>query len=130
MDQRLLQASRIAIGFAQGIFLFALQRTLISYVWPATSSYLFASLLTAGFFAPLIVISGLGNLRARTLCLWALSAAAICAVLASYDVYRAVLPWPPRVGAFAHLPSFWVWTGLAAVIFVVESLVVAAGRGR
>lgn len=132
MDQRVLQTSRIIIGLAQGILLYGMHWSFNAHVWPATNGYLFAPLLTAGFFVPLIVISGLGNLRIRTLCIWGLTTATICVLLAVYDVYRTpfLLLYGNTTG-LPHVtpsPSLALW--LAALLFICDNLVVAADADR
>jgi hypothetical protein len=127
MDQRVLQTSRIAIGLAQGILLYGLHRSFNAHVWPATNEYVFAPLLTAGFFLPLIAISGLGNLRTRTLCIWLVVAAALCVLLAIYGIYRMpVLSTPPAMPRVLGLPPIW----LAALLFIADNLVVSADADR
>lgn len=129
MDQRVLQSSRIAIGLAQGLFLYGLQRAFVHKGWPATDGYLYAPLLTAGFFVPLIAISGLGNLRTRTLWIWLAAATALCVLLAVYDMYRM-----PHLNGFIAAPRLTpsapltVW--LAALLFIGDNLVVAADADR
>jgi hypothetical protein len=123
MDQRTLQSTRIAIGLAQGLFLYGLQRAAVTHVWPATNRYFFAALLTAGFFVPLIAISGLGNLRSRTLWIWLAVSTALCVLLPIYSVYR--MPAPNVMAAFWAPP---VW--LAALLFICDNLVVAADADR
>jgi hypothetical protein len=129
MDQRVLQTSRLAIGLAQGLFLYGLQRAFVNKGWPATDGYLFAPLLTFGFFVPLIAISGLGNLRIRTLWIWLAAATALCVLLAIYDMYRM-----PHLNGFIAAPRLTpsapltVW--LAVLLFIGDNLVVAADADR
>lgn len=129
MDQRVLQNTRIAIGFAQGLLLYALQRAFMTRGWPATDGYIFAPLLAAGFFVPLIAISGLGNLRMRTLWIWLVAATALCGLLTVYDIYR--VPFMNGVaGALRIVPQPLTVVGLAALLFICHSLVVAADADR
>lgn len=130
MDPRVLQSYRLAIGLAQGLFLFGLQQAFASQSWPATNAYVFAPLLMAGLFVPLIAISGLGNLRLRTLTIWLAVATLVCVCLAGYSIYRmptfGVTPptrtWP------VLLPQFVVY--LAALLFIADNLVVAGDADR
>ncbi len=129
MEQRVLQSSRIFIGLAQGILLYWLHWAYNAHVWPASNGYLFAPLVTAGFFVPLIAISGLGNLRQHTLWIWTLTAAAICALLAIYDVYR--MPLLNVVVTTPHLvPTASMVLWLAALLFIGDNLVVAGDADR
>lgn len=123
MDQRSLQLTRLGIGLAQGIVLYIVTKTTAG-----ANPYTTAALMAAGFFVPLIVISGLGNLRPRVLLTWAVFATAMCVSLAVYDIYRS--PVPQRIGWLNNAPSFWLWIGLAALVFVIDSLVVAADADR
>lgn len=130
MDQRVLQSYRLVIGLVQGLFLFGLQHAFVTHSWPATHGYLYAALVTFGFFVPLIAIAGLGNLRPRTLAIWLAAAALICVALSLYSVYRA----PPA--RFAT-PA-WAWPSLtfpffislAALLFIIDNLVVAGDVDR
>ncbi|MBS0535547.1 MAG: DUF4153 domain-containing protein [Proteobacteria bacterium] len=126
MDPRSLQTYRLAIGLAQGLFLFALQRAYLTHTWPATDAYFFAPLLSAGFFIPLIATSGLGNVRPRTLSIWLAIATLICICLSVYDIYR--MPGFGPAPVLRLLPSVAVW--LAALLFIADKLVVAGDRER
>lgn len=75
-----------------------------------------------------MAVAGLGNLRSRTLGAWVLVAAACCAGLAVYDIYRE-----PLIGARSQssfLPAPVLWPALGFVLFVVHSLIVAAEADR
>jgi hypothetical protein len=134
MDQRVLQTSRIVIGLAQGILLYWLHWSFNAHVWPATNGYVFAPLLAAGFFLPLIAVSGLGNLRTRTLCIWLAVAAMLCGLLAIYDIYRMPALSTPLLNmpnaTLRVTPSASLAICLAALLFIADNLVVAADADR
>ena len=82
------------------------------------------------FFVPTLVISGLGNLRPRTLIVWGAVATAICAGLAYYDILRDPVthfgvPQMPRI-----VPTATMWFSLSAILFIVHTLTVAGDADR
>lgn len=129
MDQRVLQSYRLVIGLTQGLFLFSLQHAFVTHSWPATNAYLFAALVAFGFFVPLIAISGLGNLRLRTLAVWLAVAAVICATLAAYSIYRTPVGYAPTTRAWTSL-SFSFFVSIAALLFIADNLVVSGDADR
>ena len=121
-----LAGTRIAIGLAQGLVLYLLYRAGKELLWPATMPLLFVPLLMLSIFAPVLAISGLGQLPRRRLLQWVLFAAAVMAGLAFYDVWRmegARLPTPKPV---AVEPSPQLCFFLAAGCFIAHALVLAA----
>src|SRR5215470_4036637 len=77
--------ARLVIGLAQGAALYSLYRAFDAHVWPATDGLIFAPLLLVFLFVPLVLVQGLGEMRLRTLIVWAIAAAAILAALGWYD---------------------------------------------
>jgi hypothetical protein len=123
---------RAAIGLAQGFALYLLYQAFESRLWPATDPVVFAPLLTAGIFVPLIAVSGLCNMRMRTLAIWVAAAAALCAGLAIYDIFRDP---NPAQGAFLYgsprlIPTTQLWTALAAGLFILHSLIASGETDR
>ncbi len=120
---------RACVGLAQGVALYLLYRAAEIKGWPATEPHTFAALLAVALFVPVVVVVGLGNLRMRILAVWVVLAAACCAGLAVYDVFRE-----PLIGARNQsnvlLPAPVVWLGLIFVLFVVHSLIAAAEADR
>jgi len=116
---------RAAIGLVQGIALFGLVFAWDAKVWPATSPIVNAPLVTAAFFVPLIVLVGIGNLRARSLAIWTAAALVLCAGLAAYDIYR-----DPNAGAAKVVPAAVVWLALAGGLFIADAFVVASAVDR
>lgn len=129
MDQRVLQSYRLVIGLAQGLFLFGLQHAFVTHSWPATNIHLFAGLIAFGFFVPLIAISGLGNLRLRTLAIWLTVAALICVTLSVYSVYRAFGGSAPAPRVWTSLPGP-LFFSITALLFIIDNLVVAGDADR
>jgi len=116
--------SRAAIGLLQGLALYGLLRAAETKSWPATDPLLYAPLVTACAFVPLVAIVGLGNLRPRALALWTAIAIAACAGLAAYDIFR-----DPDAGV-RHDPQPLLWAALTAGLFIAHSLIVAGGSDR
>jgi hypothetical protein len=90
---------------------------------------IFAPLATASVYIPLIAITGFGSLRARTLGIWLSLATALCVGLAVYDVVRS--PTAAFGSPQPHiLPTSGLWVSVAAIIFIVHSLVAAGDADR
>lgn len=122
-----IAAIRIGIGLLQGLLLYLLYRAGTDMAWPATVPRLFIPLLLAAIFAPVLVISGLGQLNRRQLLLWTGAAAAVVAALAFYDVWRMEGAWRPPMGPKprAPEPSPQLCLSLVAGLFIAHSLVLA-----
>ncbi|MEW6762325.1 MAG: DUF4153 domain-containing protein [Pseudomonadota bacterium] len=121
-----LAGTRIAIGLVQGLVLYLLYRAGKELLWPATMPLLFVPLLMVSIFAPVLAISGLGQMPRRRLLQWVMFAAAVIACLAFYDVWRMIgarLPTPKPV---AVEPSPQLCFFLAAGCFIAHALVLAA----
>ena len=119
-----LGPTRIVIGLAQGLLLYLLYTAAQDKTWPATVPLLFGPLAMLGLLLPVILISGLGHLSRRQLTAWALSAAAVIALLAAYDMWR-------RLGGTeweAGKPSGMLTFCLAVGFFIAHALVLAASR--
>ena len=120
--------TRFGVGVLQGAALYVLHRARESRGWPATEPLVFAPLASVAIFVPLIIVTGLGHLRPRTLVSWAGTSALLCASLAFYDLYRAspedfnTIPFVqgPRI-----LPSPGLWIALTAGLFITQSLIIA-----
>src|SRR5512145_1194561 len=120
--------TRALVGLAQGIALYLLYRASETRGWPATEPLAFAGLLVPAVFVPVMVVAGMGNLRARTLAVWALLAAAVCTGLGVYDIFRDPLDIYGRQPRIAPSPALWACLGL--VIFIGHALIVAAEAER
>lgn len=116
--------ARFTVGLLQGLALVVLLQAAQQQVWPATDPLVFAPVLVALFFVPAIVISGLGNLRPRTLAVWAIAATALCVGLALHDAVHADSTGRGMFGTY-RAPSRALWSSLAAILFMIHSLVVS-----
>jgi hypothetical protein len=133
-DKLMLPSARVGVGLLQGLALLALWEAAEQKTWPATEPFLFAPLLTVAVFIPPLLISGLGNLRPRTLFVWAAVAVILCAGLAIYDIYRDPilsgnsfqLVFPANGSIERISPSWVLWLSLAAILFIVHTLIVSA----
>jgi hypothetical protein len=119
--------TRLVIALLQGLALLVLQQAAQHRFWPATDGPIFAALWATAFFIALLAISGLGNLRPRTLAIWAIAATILCASIAAYDIWRRPdviigLRATPTPNIF---PDFATWAALAAILFIVHTLIVA-----
>jgi len=121
-----LGSTRIGIGLVQGLLLYLLYTAAQDKAWPATVPLLFGPLAMLGLLLPVILISGLGHLSRRQLTAWALSAAAVIALLAAYDMWR-------RLGGHdweGGKPSGMLTLCLAVGFFIAHALVLAASHER
>jgi uncharacterized protein DUF4153 len=119
--------ARPTVGLLQGIALYLLQQAVEAKAWPATDGLIFAPLLTAAIFVPVIVVAGLENLRPRTLAVWALAATAVCAGLAAYNIFRD----PTNGSAIGRIiPTASLWFSVATILFIVHSLIASGEAER
>ncbi len=134
-DARPLAIVRLIIGLVQGIALYLLYFAFDHHGWPATNGAIFAPLLLVSVFIPLLLGLAVGNMRVRTLLVWALVAATIVAGLAWYDIWRS-WPWEydwrngqqtvaPRI-----LPSFPMFLFTAIGLFIAHALVAGGDADR
>jgi hypothetical protein len=128
-----LGLARLAVGLAQGMALYGLSHAATARTWPATDGPLYAALLMALLFAPLVIIGGLGHLRRVTLALWFLAAVAIAAGLAGYGVATAIAP-PSLAGVVPPTqrlaPDAPVFLAVMAFQFIAHHLIVPADARR
>ncbi len=127
MTLQRIAITRAATGLAQGFALYFLYRATEAKLWPATDPQLFSPLLMVSVFVPLIVVAGLGNLRPRTLAAWTAIATVLCAGLAAYAIFRnRGVPFPQTPAIALQEPLL----PLAAILFILHSLIVAAEADR
>ena len=117
--------SRIAVGFLQGVVLYLLYQAGVKKVWPASDGVLFAALLMVATFVPVMIVAGLGNLRLRTLAIWTIVAVLLCAATGAYDIVRAPVQYLGSRPTPRLMPSVPLGFCLAAILFIVHSMVVA-----
>jgi hypothetical protein len=125
-----LVVARMAIALAQAGVLFILYRTTVWKVWPATDGHVFAPMLAGAIFVPVVAIAGMANLRTRTIAIWLAALLVLCIGIAFFDIFQ-----DPSVGGYNPVglriaPRQATWAGLAAIIFIVHSLISAGDTER
>jgi hypothetical protein len=134
---------RIAIGLVQGLCAWWLLRlvapsnSVIARALPVQTSFwserhpiLFAALGLVTAFVPAIAVAELGRMRRKTLTLYLVTAGAVVATLAAYDLWRSpqeILWNDEHVRVW---PSFQVTFCIALGLFVVNQLLEHRERGR
>lgn len=123
-----LAAIRIGIGLIQGLVLYLLYRSAsdaTALAWPATQPSLFAALVLAAAFAPIMLLAGVGRMGWKTLALWGAVAAAVLALLGWHDAAQQASDYfrPPYL-------RFPVVAFAAAALFIAHHLIVPAVQGR
>lgn len=92
--------------------------------WPATDPLVFMPLTLVAVFVPVIVILGLGSIRARPLAIWTAISVAVISGLGFHAAWRGAVP--AYAGEESNLPSVWLWLALAASVYIAHALVVDA----
>ena len=105
-----LGATRLLIGLAQGVALFAL------HTWPAHDSWLFAALSLAVTYVPVTALVGVGQLRPATFTGWIVASVGLIAFTTWHAVAR-------EVGAY---DSVLLDFALSPILFVAYHLIAAA----
>ncbi|HJV43890.1 DUF4153 domain-containing protein [Caulobacter sp.] len=111
--------TRLAIGLAQGIVLFLLQKVDEAKTWPATQPMLYAPLLVCALMVPLIPLAALSAIRRNALIAWSAVAAALAAIMAIHAAWAGAQP--DRLGAGPLSPP--VFIAVAALLFIAHHLV-------
>lgn len=119
-------AIRLAIGLAQGIALFLLQKADESKAWPATVPMLYAPLLVCALMVPLLPLAALSAMRRATLIAWTAVAAGLTAILAVHAAWTGAEP--QRLGAGPLSPPIFI--AAAALLFIAHHLVQPADAAR
>ncbi|MEN5146167.1 DUF4153 domain-containing protein [Brevundimonas diminuta] len=123
-----LAVVRIGIGLLQGLILYLLYRSAsdsAALIWPATQPSLFAALVLAAAFAPVMLLAGVGRMGLRALALWGAVAAAALALMGWHDAAQQATDYfrPPYL-------RFPVVAFAAAALFIAHHLIVPAIEGR
>jgi hypothetical protein len=127
MPSRSIAFARLAVGIGQGVALWYLQRAFDAQSWPATDGFVFAPLMAIAILLPIIVVTGLGNLRSGTLAVWTVAATVLCAGLAVYDIFRD----PTGGGTTLRiLPGPELWLVLIVMLFIGNALIVSGDADR
>ena len=126
-SERAIFAARLAVGLLQGLALYLLYLSMDHKVWPATDGYVFAPLLFIALFAPLVAVTGLGNLRWTTLAMWTTAVVVLTSAAAWYGIWRAPQDWSgtPRIAPDALL--FLVTFGW---LFIAHALIAGGDQDR
>ena len=92
--------------------------------WQATHAWLFAPMLLVASFVPILVQAGIGQMRARTLAVWAVASALVIIALGCHDATRG------RVADYQSEEIFWpwfrLWVALIPALFIAHVLVADA----
>ena len=119
-----LASVRIGIGLIQGLVLYLLYRSASdsqALAWPATQPPLFAALVLAALFTPVMLLAGVGRMGWKTLALWGAVAAAVLALMGWHDAAQQASEYfrPPYL-------NFPVLAFAAAALFIAHHLIVPA----
>lgn len=123
-------AGRIGIGLVQGLALWGLIECWKHHLWPATQPTLYAAVLLAAAFGPLIIHAGLGRMRPLTLAVLTVALALCAAAFAWHDVARQVIAPSPGEGATAPTSGFAIFLFSAAFMFIGHHLAAPADAAR
>jgi hypothetical protein len=118
---------RLGIGLVQGLALLILYQAADGKSWPATDGLVFGPLVTVAAAIPLLVISGLGNIRPRGLIIWAVIATIGCVGFGIYGIISD--PVVAQYGAAPMpriVPTVMALFSIATILFVVHGFIVAA----
>ena len=121
-------AGRVATGLIQGVVLYLLTEAAADKAWPADTPALYAALLLAFSFAPVIVIGGLGRIRPIPLAVWTVVAAAVLAAFAWHDIDAGI--WSGLPDKTRLTPAFPIFFFGAVFVFVGHHLVGPADEAR
>ena len=119
------------IGLVQGLALLILYQAADDKTWPATDGLVFGPLVTVAAAIPLLVISGLGNIRPRGLIIWAVIATIGCVGFGIYGIIS-----DPVVAQFSSapipriVPTVMTLFSIATILFIVHGFIVAAEADR
>ena len=118
---------RLGVGLVQGLALLILYQAFDDKTWPATDGLVFGPLVTVAAAIPLLVISGVGNIRPRGLIIWAVIATIGCVGFSIYSIIS-----DPVVAQFSGaptpriVPTVMTLFSIATMLFIVHGFIVAA----
>ena len=111
LSSRPLALSRVGIGLVQGLALYGMSEW-DKQLAQGVPSVLFCALAMVVLFLPIVLLGGLGSLKARVLVIWSLVAATVAAGLGAYNG----LAGPLELAGREH------WPAPALVIFTAVGL--------
>src|SRR5262245_14604892 len=115
-------AIRNIIGLLQGLILcFLYNASQTPTHWPVTSPSLFLPMVMVTLFVPLLIMQSIGNMRTKTLVIWATTASIILSGIAYYAVFRRGfnLPDTPELVFFNFI-----------VLFIAHALVLSGDHDK
>ena len=121
---------RLATGLLQGLALYFLSVASDDKTWPATDGFVYAPLLFAAIYVPLIVSAGIGNLRATTLAAWTLLATAFVAAAAWYAIWQWPVEWTGVDQRVRISPEFPLFFFALVALYIAHVLIAAADADR
>jgi hypothetical protein len=122
---------RLGIGLVQGFALLVLYQAADDKSWPATNGLVFGPLVTVAAAIPLLVISGLGNIRPRGLIIWAVIATVGCVGFGIYGIVSdSVVAQFSSAPIPRIVPTALSLFSIAAILFIVHGFIVAAEADR
>ena len=116
-----LGVTRIAVGLAQGVALYALSETR-RHLTGDSGRLIFGALAMVLLFAPIVFLGAFGAMRRRTLILWTVGAALLLAVVGGYDGYIHNI-YPARIPQWPVPPMLLL---APAGLFIAHYLILAA----
>ncbi len=120
---------RVGIGLLQGLgFWWLAWASTGTHHWPATEPALFRVLVLTTSFVPVVLLTGLGAMRTRTLVIWTLVAVAATAAFGAFDSLQETARY--RATDANPSPSFPVVLATATFLFIAHRLVGAADTER
>jgi Domain of unknown function (DUF4153) len=121
--EALVFAARVLTAIIQADALYALTEAAVQpRSWPATEPQFFVPLLLISAYIPLLVLLGLGQIRARPLATWIAFATMIIAGLGYHGAGRGEVSSYTAEEIF--WPSYRLWLALGAGLFIAHVLVV------
>lgn len=123
-----LGAARLVVGLAQGVLLWFVHQSIEPGRWMADEPRLFVPMLLLFGYAPIVLLGGMGRLRATALVIWTACAALALAGLG----YHHATTWAvgeQQHGAWGSNP-FPLFAFTAAALFIAHHLILPAQAER
>lgn len=123
-----LPAIRLAIGMMQGAALWLLVGPMEPPAWTTSLGVFWTPLTLIAIGIPILLVGGLGQMRLKTLLLWALAASLVLALLGLHDASRIDDGYDARY--FERTPSPLLVMFSFPALFIAHHLVAAADADR